>query len=192
MTSLEADIASRADMALNVLLRSKDAQHIGERISQLEHALQTAHLAKNPPLRTRCDRSFVSRYWSSHRSGCPQMDGLGTIEHETRGAEYLASLGFGRNVQDLVSAHVDAKRYLCYRKLNYFDGLSEASRGTLAYQGGPMDHDEACLFESRHDFGHILALRIFDERAKVVDAKVPSLDAYREMIETHLRSQEGV
>jgi predicted HD phosphohydrolase len=39
-------------------------------------------------------------------------ENVGRIGHETIGAEFLRSLGFGENVCRLVGNHVDAKRYV--------------------------------------------------------------------------------
>jgi predicted HD phosphohydrolase len=66
----------------------------------------------------------------------PQTDGLGVLEHEHVGARFLAELGVARSVCELVLSHVQAKRYLARRKSGYYVSLSEASRGTLAFQGG--------------------------------------------------------
>ena len=116
-------------------------------------------------------------------------DAAALREHERVGGEYLRSLGFSSTVAHLVGAHVDAKRYLCYRKVGYFERLSTASRQTLEWQGGPMDHHEALAFEADPWFETILGMRMFDERAKLVNAKVPDLESYRPMIVCHLREE---
>jgi predicted HD phosphohydrolase len=45
--------------------------------------------------------------------------------------------------------------------------LSEASRITLTYQGGPMSHDESQIFEQDSDFETYLLMRRWDEAAKI-------------------------
>lgn len=40
-----------------------------------------------------------------------------------------------------------AKRYLCHANSAYHDRLSDGSKRTLVFQGGPMDASEAALFE---------------------------------------------
>ena len=71
------------------------------------------------------------------------MDGLGIVNHEGIGAAFLAQLGFAPAMCRLVGSHVEAKRYLACRKAGYLARLSDASRGTLAFQGGPMSEAEA-------------------------------------------------
>ena len=63
-----------------------------------------------------------------------------------------------------------AKRYLCYKNPQYYSILSDASKTTLGYQGGPLVEEMACKFEQDPDFDTILAMRKFDEAAKVPGA----------------------
>ena len=56
---------------------------------------------------------------------------------------FLEEHGCSSRVGKLVEAHVQAKRYLCFKNPKYFARLSDASRGTLAWQGGPMSETEA-------------------------------------------------
>ena len=71
----------------------------------------------------------------------PGMKGCGTPNHEGIAANFLRSLGFSPLVAHLVGNHVNAKRYLVYKDEHY--PLSEASRVTLGFQGGPMTDQEA-------------------------------------------------
>eukprot|EP00042_Codosiga_hollandica_P041031 m.362250 g.362250 ORF g.362250 m.362250 type:complete len:235 (+) comp56013_c1_seq32:323-1027(+) len=103
-------------------------------------------------------------------------------QHDVIGATYLRMLGFHEKVADLVEGHVLAKRYLCFRDPNYFEGLSTASKRTLAYQGGIMTEHEARVFESCHLFEECLSLRRWDEEAKVPGKKTRGLHEYRDLI----------
>eukprot|EP01099_Mayorella_cantabrigiensis_P006120 TRINITY_DN5063_c0_g1_i1.p1 TRINITY_DN5063_c0_g1~~TRINITY_DN5063_c0_g1_i1.p1 ORF type:complete len:122 (-),score=23.76 TRINITY_DN5063_c0_g1_i1:213-578(-) len=116
------------------------------------------------------------------------MGQLGTANHETIGRKWLESLGFGEKVVLLVEGHVQAKRYLTFKNPSYYEKLSEASKGTLEYQGGPMNSKEAELFEQSPLFDAILKLRTWDEKAKDTEAKVPGLDHYERIILAHLQS----
>jgi len=119
----------------------------------------------------------------------PRMGDCGIVDHEGLGARWLSSLGFSPRVCSLVGRHVDAKRYLfCVRK-EYYEQLSPASRTTLGYQGGPMRPEEAEAFEKDELFKTIIAMRRWDEAAKVPNKHVPDLDSYRRLFEEHLLEQ---
>ena len=106
--------------------------------------------------------------------------------HESVGADYLLAHGCAPRLARLVEQHVAAKRYLCWKKPAYLAKLSEASRGTLEWQGGPMSDAEGRAFEAQPDLNHILAIRGWDEVAKDPHANPPGLDAYRPMLRRHI------
>lgn len=110
--------------------------------------------------------------------------GLGTNDHENLGASILKLFGFPQKTCDLVARHVEAKRYLCCKNETYHLALSPASKGTLALQGGPMNQEEASKFEKDPLFKQILAMRHWDEEAKVENPTfdVPLIDTYFPMI----------
>jgi hypothetical protein len=112
------------------------------------------------------------------------MEALGSEHHEVIGAHFLDALKFPRKVCKLVESHVAAKRYLCFKNPSYSSNLSEASVGTLKLQGGVMDDHEAKEFERSPLFASFLALRKWDEKAKVVAPTfiVPKFDTYKDMI----------
>ncbi len=112
-----------------------------------------------------------------------QMDGCGILNHENIGADFLADLGFSARVQKLVANHVSAKRYLCYKSKEYYRNLTEASKTTLVYQGGPMEEAEASAYEQDPDFNTYISMRKYDEGAKVPNLAVPDFDSYRALIE---------
>jgi putative nucleotidyltransferase with HDIG domain len=183
---------AKADALLACLADSADHDYIGEPISQLEHALQAAASGSRVGAP---DEVVLAALF--HDVGhliapdAPQMDGLGVVSHEELGAELLLEFGCSENMADLVRCHVEAKRYLCHKNPKYHARLSDASRGTLAWQGGPMTSGEAAAFEDKPTFKHILALRSWDEQAKIVDANVPSLASYRAMLIAHLNRHEA-
>ena len=184
---MSAEIDARADAVLEVLAASATSDYIGEDVNQLEHALQAAHFAQEAG---GSDEQVLAAL--THDIGhlldpdAPSMAGLGVIEHERVGADYLRAQGFSESVALLVEGHVQAKRYLTFAKPAYAARLSEASRGTLAWQGGPMDAAEAEAFEADPLFKPILAMRTWDERAKVVGLEVLVLEGYRDRLVAHL------
>ncbi|EJT96644.1 hypothetical protein DACRYDRAFT_25580 [Dacryopinax primogenitus] len=116
---------------------------------------------------------------------------VGRQGHERLGATYLAELGFSQKVCELVGAHVIAKRYLTAIDKSYYESLSEASKISLRFQGGPFTSAEIEDFERDGHFRDKVALRGWDDQAKVVDLAVPELDAYRSMVLRHLRLQSS-
>jgi len=182
----------RAEELLAVLLRSSERGYIGEPVSQLEHALQCAAAAT----RARAPEEAVLAalfHDVGHLAGAgaPEMDGLGVADHEGIGARLLLEAGCSAGVAELVENHVAAKRYLCFRDVAYRGKLSEASRGTLAHQGGPMSDAEARRFEALPNFQWILALRSWDEQAKDPEADPPGLESYHERLRAHLAAAEA-
>ena len=171
-----------------------DADYIGEPISQLEHMLQAARLAQ----RSGADDALIlGAFFHDIGHLCappdaPQMDGLGVMDHEHIGADFLLSCGYSQRVAELVRLHVQAKRYLCFKNPRYAANLSPASTGTLAHQGGAMSKDEARAFEAHPLHRDILRLRTWDEAAKVVDGESMSMVEIRAISERHLLQTRGV
>lgn len=185
---MASDRAERAEQALAALRKHGIRGYIGEPVSQLEHALQAAALAtqaKAAPVEVLA-ALFHDIGHLVAPPGTPEMDGLGIVEHEDLGARWLAELGVDARVCTLVASHVEAKRYLAARKRGYYALLSEASRGTLRFQGGPMSDDEANTFENDAAFAAKLRLRSWDEAAKRSDWDVPGLETYAALLRDHM------
>ena len=113
-------------------------------------------------------------------------------QHEWVGYHYLIQHGFSAPVAQLVLGHVQAKRYLTFKDPAYYGRLSDSSRMTLVGQGGPMTADEAAEFEKGGLFDIKLRMRTWDEEAKEEhwQGKGDELELYRQMILTHLQTQE--
>src|SRR5262245_16921788 len=129
---------------VDLLVRSKTMPYIGESVSQLDHALQAAHLARGARAP---EHMIVAALLHDVGHLCaaadaPRMANLGISRHEEIGARYLEALGVDPAVVGLVAGHVDAKRYLVRTRPAYERALSDASRATLDHQGGPMSDEE--------------------------------------------------
>jgi gamma-butyrobetaine dioxygenase len=184
------EIEGRIATVTALLEGSARRDYIGEGVSQLDHALQAAHLAARAGAP---DALVLAALLHDVGHLCApedseEMAGLGIADHEQRGADWLAQQGFGPSVTEPVRAHVAAKRYLTGSRPAYADQLSAASRETLRLQGGPMDEGEARAFEQAPGFDDALRLRHFDDAAKRPGWCVPGLDAYRPLLERHLRA----
>lgn len=171
------------------------AEYFGENVTQLEHALQCAYLAFSSDQE---EEVVIAALFHDighlipmepGSSDAEQFRPLGNIRHQKAGAAFLEQLGFSSKVCELVRSHVDAKRYLCFSNPAYYEGLSNASKLTLEYQGGPMDELEARAFEADPLFQLKIVFRLWDEQAKVPGLAVPGLDCYAETIISHLTCQ---
>ncbi|PFX28809.1 hypothetical protein AWC38_SpisGene6440 [Stylophora pistillata] len=118
----------------------------------------------------------------------PCMGDVGTEAHEIIGEQFLNDLGFPDSVTSFVRGHVDAKRYLVYKYPHYHEELSEASKLTLIYQGGPMKADEAEKFEELKHFEALIKMRKWDDLGKVKGAPIDSLDKYESMCKKFLET----
>lgn len=178
----------------DLLFRRGQEEYIGEPISQIEHACQSAQLAEAEGYD---DEVVLAAFLHDigHLCALPnedEMPGLGILRHEQVGASYLSKLGFSEKICRLVEGHVQAKRYLTFKNSQYFEKLSDASRQTLAWQGGRMDAEEADAFESHFLFELMIKMRYWDETAKEVNKPLPDLEQYRAMCLRHLRRQSGL
>ena len=94
-------------------------------------------------------------------------------------------------VDPIVNLSLQAKRYLVYKNPDYHARLSDASKGTLIHQGGPMTREEAEEFEELTTFDAILSMRGWDEQAKDADVKIVDNKKYKDMIINILANQNN-
>jgi [1-hydroxy-2-(trimethylamino)ethyl]phosphonate dioxygenase len=159
-------------------------QSYGESITQNEHALQCAALARDAGA---SDALIVAALF--HDVGHLAVDVQGDSrfdpasdddDHEARGARILAPL-FGARVAQPVALHVTAKRWRCTREPNYRDQLSVASQATLIAQGGRLSEEECQRFEQHPGFDDAVALRTWDDVGKVIGLDVGALRDWEEL-----------
>ena len=116
-----------------------------EEVTQLDHALQTAALARaaeaSDALVAAALLHDVGHLLELRDDGARDGDVDVDLGHESRGARWLASI-FPPAVTAPIALHVAAKRYRCAVDPEYHDGLSEGSARSLVRQGGPMSPDE--------------------------------------------------
>jgi phosphonate degradation associated HDIG domain protein len=153
--------------------------YFGEPVSVLEHSLQAAHSAEVAGVGPAATSAALLHDIGHMLHGLDEeiahrgLDGM----HEEIAAEYLAPW-FAEDVTTPIRLHVPAKRFLCWRDRDYFSRLSPSSVESLALQGGPMDEEEAAKF-LRNPFAQTaIALRQWDDEAKVPGLKVPNADYY--------------
>lgn len=158
----------------DLLERKADGAYGLHRVTQREHALQAAHLAQTDG---QPDALIVAALLHDighlvHDLGeDPAAEGVDD-RHEELGHAWLAR-HFGPEVTEPVRLHVAAKRYLCATEADYFARLSPDSVRSLALQGGPMDAAQVAAFEALPHHAAAVALRRYDEAAKVPDLETP-------------------
>lgn len=169
------------DEIMQLFATKGSAEYGGERVSQLEHALQSAHLAQieNAP-----PNLIVAALL--HDIG-HLLTEAPDAAHEEIGHDYVAR-HFPESVSEPVKLHVAAKRYLCAADLTYLAQLSPASLASLRVQGGPMTDVELDAFEEDAFFKEALRLRHWDDSAKTEHLAVPGLDTYRATIESLVKT----
>ena len=178
-----------ADEIMELYAQYGNTDYIGEPISQIEHMCQCAELAQKGHYD---DEVILAAFFHDighlceHIMDVEYMDDFGIVDHEKIGADYLSAKGFSERITKLVASHVDAKRYLTYKKPGYFERLSEASKRTLDFQGGRMTEEEAMDFENEELFSLYITLRGWDEMGKVPHTPLPHMEYYRQLMITHL------
>lgn len=187
MNSIQA-----TDIANEIILLYEQyggSEYAGEKVTQLEHMVQAARLAEQEGYD---EEVILAAFLHDIGHICVSaqeenaMDGWGIKDHEEVGADYLRGKGFSKRLARLVASHVEAKRYLTWKDPLYYEQLSEASKKTLEYQGGPMLTDEAGAFEAHPLYPLIIKMRHWDDVAKIEHLEVGGLEKYRAMIIRHL------
>lgn len=162
------------------------AQYDGEPVTQLEHALQTAHFAEqahaDDELVTACLLHDLGHLLHAERDAphgdTPTLRGIDD-RHQLAALPFLRE-HFAPRVLNAIEGHVDAKRYLCHSRAGYHDRLSHDSRRSLALQGGVFTEEEAAAFIARPGARDAIVLRVWDDLAKQPDLETPPLAHFLE------------
>jgi phosphonate degradation associated HDIG domain protein len=156
------------------------SQYSGEPVTQLEHALQTAHLAEQSgagdELVTACLLHDLGHLLNDQGGGYDDTPTLRGIDdtHQYYAIPFLRGL-FPNAVLDAIKLHVDAKRYLCQANADYYAKLSDDSKRSLALQGGVFSADQAAGFLDQPGARDAVMLRQWDDLAKQAALATPSL-----------------
>ncbi len=164
-------------------------EYAGEKVSQLEHMVQSAQLAMEEGFD---DEVVLAAFLHDVGHLLPvqdvseTMNGWGVMDHEKVGADWLLDMGMGERMCKLIASHVNAKRYLTWKYPSYYEQLSEASKKTLEYQGGRMNDEEAKAFESDPLFDLYIKMRTWDEAAKIEGKPVPDLAELKQKLDAYI------
>jgi phosphonate degradation associated HDIG domain protein len=174
--------ASSVDEVL-ALYERLGRERYDEVVTQLDHALQSAALARadgaSDALVAAALLHDVGHLLDlDRRAGSTDAD----LRHEVTGAAWLRPL-LGPAVTAPIALHVRAKRYLVAVDDGYAATLSAGSTRSLERQGGPMGDDEVAAFGALAGAADAIRLRRWDDSAKLLDADVPPLEAHRALLE---------
>jgi phosphonate degradation associated HDIG domain protein len=148
----------------------------GEGVTQLEHALQSAQLAEqagaSPELICAALLHDIGHLLND-RGETPTLRGVDDL-HQYVALPFLRQ-GFPEAVLGPIRLHVDAKRYLCATRPEYYSQLSEDSKRSLELQGGVFSPADAERFIRQPYAADAVAVRLWDDAAKVSAAPTPDL-----------------
>jgi len=178
---------SRVDEIFAGYINKGSRAYGGERINQLEHALQTAMIAEQAGAdASLIVASLLHDYGHLiHNFGDDVFRSGIDDRHEILGAEKLSAF-FGDAVTMPIMMHVEAKRYLCAIDPQYAKNLSPASTWSLKLQGGPFTAIESDEFIRRPFADKAAKLRRWDESAKEYGLRTPNLEHFRPYLEACL------
>ena len=163
---------------INALFLTRGAAQYGkEAVSQLQHALQCAHLAEQAGASTELVAAALLHDLGHLIPGAKsQATGVDRL-HQYLAIPFLRSV-FPASVLEPIGMHVDAKRYLCFADSGYHATLSPASQRSLVSQGGPFTQEEAEVFIVMPFATDAVALRRWDDLAKDPQVITPGWDHY--------------
>lgn len=176
-----------ADIGL-LFAEKGDRMYAGEPVTQLQHALQSGHLAEQEGA---ADELVVAAFLHdlghllNDQGETPTLRGIDD-RHEYVALPFLRDL-FGPPVLQPIRLHVAAKRYLCARGdgtlggAEYWAALSIDSKRSLELQGGIFSAAEADAFHAQPYATDGVRLRQWDDQAKRGDAVTPPLSHYLDL-----------
>ncbi|HUD28249.1 MAG TPA: HD domain-containing protein [Novosphingobium sp.] len=172
------------DTIFNLINKFADERY-GEDVTQLEHVVQCAELARrdgaSPGLIAAALLHDIGQFIDGAGEAA-ETQGI-DARHEIGGAAFLAT-HFPPEVTEPVRLHVAAKRYLCAVEPGYAEALSRASALSLRLQGGPMNPQEIEDFRKEPAYRDAVRLRRYDDQGKRPEWDVPGLESYRPLLES--------
>jgi [1-hydroxy-2-(trimethylamino)ethyl]phosphonate dioxygenase len=173
------------EAVLALMTNRGSESYFGEPVTVLEHCLQAAHFALEADSP---DTLVVAALLHDvghllHQESEDIADAGIDTRHEELANQMLAA-HLPAAVTEPIRLHVAAKRYLCFADSGYMDELSPSSILSLGLQGGPMSSSEAEAFLALPFGREAIALRHWDDEAKIPDLHVPKIDSYLPLLKT--------
>jgi len=163
-------------------------EYEGEGVSQLEHALQSAHRAEQdgaaPELVCAALLHDIG-HLINDRGETPTLRGEDDL-HQYMALPFLRP-AFPEAVLGAIRLHVDAKRYLCAIRPGYREALSEDSKRSLALQGGVFAPAQAERFIRQPFAADAVKVQLWDDAAKVPGLPTPGLAHFEAILRTVAR-----
>ena len=187
MHNLQVDIPDldTPEAVIELMVLQGGASYFGEPVTVLEHCLQAALFAQRESSE---DTLVIAALLHDighllHHAGEDAAEfGVDTHHEELAGRILAAHLP--RPVTEPIRLHVAAKRYLCFADPAYAQALSPSSQLSLNLQGGPMSRKDAEEFLGAPFAREAVALRLWDDEAKIPDLPVPPLEDYIPQLKT--------
>ncbi len=188
MNTMNAGRLNPVDRLFAILIEEGGKRYGDEAVSQLQHALQCATLARDQgagdSLITAALLHDIGHLLDEADEALARQ-GV-DARHERRGRIFLSNW-FDAAVTEPIALHVEAKRYLCWARSDYIETLSPASIQSLEVQGGPFNAEQAATFLALPYAEDAIRLRRCDEMAKSPSARTPQLEAFRRSVEVCLQ-----
>jgi predicted HD phosphohydrolase len=180
-----ATIEQKIDKIFKLYNDYGSVEYMGTGITHSEHALQTAYFARAQGY----DNVVVAAallHGIGHLIGLKYdfdiMGNFGIKDHEKIGANWLRNIGMNETTCLLIEKHTEAKRYIVTTSPEYYNTLSESSKAILKLKGDLMSEEELEEFKNNELKQALIVLSIWDEKSKIKNKIVPSLDSYRKAI----------
>ncbi|HVI43799.1 MAG TPA: HDIG domain-containing protein [Chitinophaga sp.] len=151
----------------------------GESVTMMMHMMQAALIAERSGFDDEMILAAFLHDIGHFFENEAQMGDFGALAHDKLGSAFLLECGFPERMAHLVASHVATKRYLTWSDSAYYDTLSDASKETLVYQGGPMNDEEAEAFRKDPLFEKYIYLRVWDDMGKETGVPVDPADIAR-------------
>jgi phosphonate degradation associated HDIG domain protein len=173
---------------LNLFEENGGSMYGGEEVTQLEHALQCAELARQNNASDELITASLLHDIGHLLHDLPDDASDNGIDdmHELLGDRYLQN-HFKLGAVEPVKLHVQAKRYLCAVEQGYYETLSEPSKISLQFQGGVMNEEEIKHFEQNTYYKEAVDLRRWDDLAKDPNLVSPTIDSFINAIEHSIK-----
>ena len=178
------DDAGIIDRITEIFERRGAEAYLGEDVTMAEHMLQCAALAESE----NAPGALVAAallHDIGYFAGDISIEDTADSHHDAAGAAFLERF-FPAVISETVRLHVAAKRYLCGLDEGYHAKLSDASKRSLALQGGPMSEAELTAFRDNPFYQEAVQVRLWDDGGKAIGKNVKPFAAYRPLLQSLL------